>query len=227
MIAEPIITWDCAHLPLPANSVDLIITDPPYTEIHLYAALAREAARVLRPGGFLLTWLGTPSLPKIITHLEDSGLTYYYLYNLHMNNNNRSGIVWKSATRGGRGSRHNKPVIIRTKHILAYSKGRAVSRVATIDTVTADLPDKRWHPWGQPVATYRLFIDQFSKPGDTIVDPFCGAGTAAAAAQILDRQWIIGDIDPATCTLAQTRIHQPDAWLQRYPLFHQLQEATL
>jgi len=214
---DPIITWDCQHLPLPSNSVDLIITDPPYSEIHLYASLAREAARVLQPGGFLLVWLGTPSLPKIIQALEDSGLTYYYLYNLHMDRGNRSGIVWKNKL--GR----RKPIIIRTKHILAYSKGPSVSRTATIDTLTADIPDKRWHPWGQPVATCRLFIDCFSKPGDTVVDPFCGAGTAAAAAQILDRRWIIGDIDPTMCTLAQTRINQPDAWLQQYPLFHQVQ----
>lgn len=218
-ICQPIINWDCTHLPLPRDSVDLIITDPPYSEIHLYAALAREAARVLQPGGFLLVWLGTPNLPKIIHELESSGLTYYYLYNLHLDRGNHTGIVWKNTKRGTTG------IIIRTKHILAYSKRPSVSRIATIDTINGDVPDKRWHPWGQPVATYRLFIDCFSKPGDTVVDPFCGAGTAAAAAQILDRRWIIGDIDPATCRLAHTRINQPDAWLHQYPLFHQIQET--
>ena len=45
---------------IPGRSVDLIYTDPPYPkEFHyLYEWLAREAVRVLKPDGFLITYVG-------------------------------------------------------------------------------------------------------------------------------------------------------------------------
>ena len=42
---------------LPDNSVDLILTDPPYKKesIYLYDELAREANRILKPHKMLIT----------------------------------------------------------------------------------------------------------------------------------------------------------------------------
>ena len=51
---------DIRNLPIPANSVDMIFTDPPYVKdlFECYHWLADEAARVLKPGGFLAAMCG-------------------------------------------------------------------------------------------------------------------------------------------------------------------------
>src|SRR5260221_13856113 len=64
---------------IPDESIDLVFTDPPYPKeyLPLYGWLAEEAARVLKPGGFLLTY--TASLWKQeIMRMLGSHLEYFY-----------------------------------------------------------------------------------------------------------------------------------------------------
>lgn len=55
---------------LPAASVDVIITDPPYLGeyVDLYGDLAEQAKRVLKPGGSMLVMTGQFHLPEVIAH---------------------------------------------------------------------------------------------------------------------------------------------------------------
>ena len=56
---------------IPDNSVDLIFTDPPYDRkaIQLYDGLGEFAARVLRPGGSLVAYVGHIQLPEVLPAL--------------------------------------------------------------------------------------------------------------------------------------------------------------
>ena len=67
---------DCREVckDIPNNSIDLVLTDPPYdTEsIPLYGELAKVAARVLKPGGSLVTYAGTYYLPQILDNLRQA-----------------------------------------------------------------------------------------------------------------------------------------------------------
>lgn len=56
---------------IPDTSVDLIFTDPPYggEYLKLWPGLGALAARVLRPGGLLVTYSGQYHLPKVIESL--------------------------------------------------------------------------------------------------------------------------------------------------------------
>ena len=49
-------------------------------------------------------------------------------------------------------------------------------------------------------------IQASSNPGDIVLDPFCGCGTAVAAAQKLNRSWIGIDITHLSITLQQYRL---------------------
>lgn len=62
------------------DSVDLIVTDPPYPKqyLPLWADLARVAARVLKPGGFLVAYSGQIHLATMMMMLSEH-LTYYWL----------------------------------------------------------------------------------------------------------------------------------------------------
>ncbi len=56
--------------------------------------------------------------------------------------------------------------------------------------------EKTGYPTQKPLALLRRIIKASSNPGDLILDPFCGCGTAVVAAQELDRRWAGIDISP-------------------------------
>jgi len=73
------------------------------------------------------------------------------------------------------------------------------------ETVTRPPPDvldwrhagNRLHPTPKRVGILKPPIDAFSKPGNTVLDPFCGSGSTLAAAQELERRFIGIELDPA------------------------------
>lgn len=52
-------------------------------------------------------------------------------------------------------------------------------------------------------------ITQFTKEGDTIYDPFCGAGTVGLEAWISGRNFISGDLSPYAYVLARGKVSPP------------------
>lgn len=52
----------------------------------------------------------------------------------------------------------------------------------------------------------RYFIEHFTKKGDLVLDPFAGSGTTAVACIELNRNWICIDIEPKYRELAMKRI---------------------
>lgn len=197
-----LIQASCERLPLPAASVDLIFTDPPYLRRFLpcYEWLAKEAARVLRPGGFVLTMCGGAYLNHIFRAFDGAGLTYYWKYEVGLAGQ-AGGIAWVNV-----GGNIRKPVAVRSKSVLAYSNGPAVSRTGTISYIRSDGADKRYHAWGQDVSSARYFVDCFSKEGDLVLDPFIGGGTSAVACELLNRRWIGSDIDPVALMTSAKRM---------------------
>ena len=64
------------------------------------------------------------------------------------------------------------------------------------------------YPTQKPVALVSEFIQLFTKPGDTILDPFCGSGTTLYAAKELRRKAIGCDVSADACALAAKRLAQ-------------------
>ena len=62
------------------------------------------------------------------------------------------------------------------------------------------------YPTQKPLALLERIIATSSNPGDVVMDPFCGCGTAIVAAQKLGRQWIGIDITPIATSLVQKRL---------------------
>ena len=58
----------------------------------------------------------------------------------------------------------------------------------------------------KPVALLERIIAASSNPGDIVLDPFCGCGTALVAAQKLDRQWIGIDITYLSIAVMRARL---------------------
>jgi hypothetical protein len=62
------------------------------------------------------------------------------------------------------------------------------------------------YPTQKPEALLERIINASSDIGDTVLDPFCGCGTAVAVAQRLDRQWIGIDITHLAVNLIKNRL---------------------
>jgi len=66
--------------------------------------------------------------------------------------------------------------------------------------------EKLGYPTQKPLALLERIIETSSNPGDVVLDPFCGCGTAVHAAQKLNRQWIGIDITHLAISLVETRV---------------------
>ena len=62
------------------------------------------------------------------------------------------------------------------------------------------------YPTQKPLSLLERIISASSNPGDIILDPFCGCGTAIAAAQELERKWIGIDITHLSIALQKYRL---------------------
>jgi site-specific DNA-methyltransferase (adenine-specific) len=62
------------------------------------------------------------------------------------------------------------------------------------------------YPTQKPLALLERIIQASSNPGDVVLDPFCGCGTAIAAAQKLGRKWIGIDITHLAISLIKHRM---------------------
>ena len=69
---------------------------------------------------------------------------------------------------------------------------------------------KRVHPTQKPIELMKRIIEDFTKPGDLIVDPFCGSGTTGIACNITDRRFIGIEIDPKYAKISEERVNPTD-----------------
>ena len=70
------------------------------------------------------------------------------------------------------------------------------------------------YPTQKPLALLERIINASSNPGDVVLDPFCGCGTAIHAAQKLGRNWIGIDITPLAISLIEKRMKEAFPTLQ-------------
>lgn len=75
-----------------------------------------------------------------------------------------------------------------------------------IDPVNSQAAERLGYPTQKPEALLERIIASTSNVGDVVLDPFCGCGTAIAAAQKLGRQWTGIDITHLAINLIRTRL---------------------
>jgi DNA modification methylase len=83
----------------------------------------------------------------------------------------------------------------------------------TLQNIWTDIPpvnpqakERMGYPTQKPIALLERIVAASSNPGDIVLDPFCGCGTAVLAAQKLDRRWIGIDITPLATNLIRDRL---------------------
>lgn len=85
--------------------------------------------------------------------------------------------------------------------------GKIISNVWTdIPRVTNTGGERLGYPTQKPLALLERIIAASSNPGDTVLDPFCGCGTAVHAAHKLGRQWVGIDVTHLAISLIERRL---------------------
>ena len=75
-----------------------------------------------------------------------------------------------------------------------YFRRVAMRDVWDIPALRGNQPEASGYPTQKPLALYERIIRASSNAGDIVLDPFCGSGTTAVAAERLGRQWIAMDV---------------------------------
>lgn len=147
---------------------DFIITDPPYPKeyLHLYETLAVRAYDWLTEGGLLIAMCGQSYLNQI-----------YDMMSKHMD------YYWTASylTPGQPTPLRHVNVNSTWKPLLIFSKGKYTGKIFG-DVFKSDGNDKSLHKWGQSISGMYDIVSKMCLEGQSILDPFCGAGTTGIAA---------------------------------------------
>ena len=94
------------------------------------------------------------------------------------------------------------------KRYLDEMQGNPVDTIwDDIKPVQAQSTERLGYPTQKPEALLERIVSASSNEGDVVLDPFCGCGTAIAAAERLNRRWIGIDITHIAITLIRHRLH--------------------
>lgn len=179
------------------NSVDYIITDPPYPKeyIPLYGNLSQLAVRVLKPGGSMLVMTGQSYLPDVVAELSKFMRYHWCLSYL---------------TPGGQSPQlFHKRVNTFWKPVLWFVKGEYNGDyIGDVLKSPVNQNDKRFHEWGQSVGGMSDIVERFTNPGDTVLDPFLGGGTTGVVAVSMGRKFIGTDLEQKNVDISLHRIKE-------------------
>ena len=218
---------------LPDRSINLIVTDPPYNlnkdygnnldklEFEEYLDFSRrwltEANRILADNGTIYVFMGMRYISYIYTILEQE---------LNMTFN--SWITW-FYTQGigktkGFSPRHDDILMFTKKRqdfVFNLDNIRIPQKFyRSINNMRGANPGNVWefshmhycnknrkeHPTQKPEGLFERMILASSNPGDTILDPFVGSGTALRVCQQVDRYGIGIDVNPEYIEMTKERL---------------------
>lgn len=198
--AQPFELYCCdirdAHKFVAANSIDIIITDPPYGReyLHLYDALAEFAAHALKESGLCVVMCGVSCLPKA---MEALGRYLNYVWALSYETPGRHSKLFPLRIING------------WKPILYFVKGKLPDDAPWVfDVIKSPQPEKTEHEWQQNLEAFTELVRRFARPKMVICDPFCGTGTTGVAALANGCRFIGLDADREVLEVAQKRLDE-------------------
>jgi DNA modification methylase len=155
--------------------------------------------------------------------LRDSDGRLYQLTSLLNPNPDRPNLTYEflGVTRVWRWTRermtaaHKQGLVVQTKpgavprfkRYLDEQEGKPLGDVwSDIRPINSQAQERLGYPTQKPEALLERIIQASSNEGDTVLDPFCGCGTAVSVAQELNREWIGIDITHLAITLIKHRL---------------------
>lgn len=201
---------------LEAQSVDAIITDPPYgidfqsawrieserfdkieSDDKPFIWWLYDAYRVLKDNGCLICFCRWDVQDAFKQAIEWAGFKV------------KSQVIWDRQIHGlgdlnGQFAPRHDVVWFATKGNFEFKNGRPQS-VISIQRV---IGEKLVHPTEKPVALLRHLVEKVSCEGNIVLDPFVGGGSTMIACNQLNRNYIGFEIDKGYYDIAISRLKQ-------------------
>jgi site-specific DNA-methyltransferase (adenine-specific) len=201
----------------PSESLDLLITDPPYESLEKHRAvgtttrlkhsksssndwfsifpnsrfpeLFAEAFRVLKKNSHFYLYCDAETMFVAKPAGEEAGFRFW------------KPLVWDKKTIGM--GYHYRA---RYEVILFFEKGkRRLNDLGVADVISVSRI-RGGYPAEKPPEVSEVLVGQSSEPGDLVGDPFMGSGSVGTAALRLGRRFIGNDLNPTAVQLAADRL---------------------
>jgi len=203
-----IIHGDCREVmaEMPAGCVDCVVTDPPYGINIAKNGTIGVAGLVPLTDYGCQEWDAEPPSVETLNRLRIIGrLTILFGANYYSDRlpASKCWIAWNKGIPKGYTKAQvefawtNSSTYSRHYHVLWHGMIR-------------DSGEYRYHPTQKPTRLMTLIVQDFTSPGDIILDPFSGSGTTCVAAKKLGRRWIGIEIDEAYCRKARARVRDTE-----------------
>jgi 16S rRNA G966 N2-methylase RsmD len=196
---------------IPANSIKLIYTDPPYALkfLPIYDELAKAADRLLEDDGSLVTYCAQNLKCEVIQIMKSRGLVPWWEIPIFHN--------------GSSARMFTKKVIVTWKPLLWFAKGTEPKIFEFIeDSVDSQRPNKTLHRWTQSIDEAMHVISKLTRENETVLDPMMGTGTTGIAALNQNRRFIGIEKNADTFRLARHRISKIISSKQNSPTGEEL-----
>lgn len=188
---------DCTQVmqSIEPNSVDLIVTDPPYlvnyrdrsgrsiandVQSDWLEPSFKEMYRVLRDNSFAISFYGYTQTDKFMQAFKKAGFKVigHFVFAKHY-----------ASRKGFTEARHE------CAYLLAKGNPRKPRNALPDVMPWGKYTGNKFHPTQKPLEVLRALIKSYSEIGDVVLDPFAGSGSTVLAAQQLHRSWIGIEMD--------------------------------
>jgi site-specific DNA-methyltransferase (adenine-specific) len=223
MIKSELILGDCVSelKKIESNSIDCLITDPPYGTNDEYGKLIKrgnkhtsfnviewdtklptdfleEVHRVLRDDTWGFIFVDKKEVTTMWKAIESYGLkprnTFYWI------KNNKAPTPRKNF----KSSIEVAIVFTKGRTNIKWNGGANQNNYIIMPFVMGK--EKVNHPTQKPVKLISHFIELVTNPDDIVLDPYMGSGTTAVAAKLLNRRYIGIELETEYYDIANKRI---------------------
>lgn len=202
---------------LEAESVDLVITDPPYESLEKHRAVG-TTTRLKQSKSSSNTWF------PIITNEELGGIvaeiyrilkknTHFYMFC------DNETMFYIKPIAEKLGFKFWKPIIwdkmkigmgyhyrARYENILFFEKGKRKLNDLSIPDILECERIYKGYPTEKPVDLCEILVQQSTEPGELVIDPFMGSGPVAVASIRNSRRFMGSDLNKTAVKLSQCRL---------------------
>jgi site-specific DNA-methyltransferase (adenine-specific) len=211
----------------PAESVDLLVTDPAYESLEKHRAIGTttrlkhskassndwfrvfpnerfgelfaEGFRVLKPNTHFYLFCDAETMFVAKPEAERAGFKFW------------KPLVWDKRTIGM--GYHYRA---RYEFILFFEKGKRRLHDLGVADIIEEPRIRGGYPAEKPWKVSKVLIEQSSNPGEVVADPFMGSGSVGVASLELGRKFIGTDLNPGAVRHTDDRLktygagHAPD-----------------
>lgn len=203
---------------IPDHSVDLVLTDIPYSEVSQNGEERKKYKNSLRnldkKDADILTF-DLPSFLEEITRVTRGSIyifcgieqmsEIFSFFKKRKKDFMVRQCAWKKTNPSPMNGQH---MWLSSMENCVYAKKRKTKFYAHCSSAVWEFPvgKNKCHPTQKPVPLFEYLIKASTDEGDIVLDPLMGSGTTAVAATLQDRRWIGFEINEEYVKDARQRI---------------------